>query len=125
MDGSIEQNGPIFMATTNYIDKIDSALKRAGRFDILLNLDNACPEIIMEMIIHFYSKNNPDSSLIFTEEQQNKIKQFSVYNNQYIWSPAKITQICLTFIDESDYLEKIINFIESNYENACNELNKS
>jgi hypothetical protein len=122
MDGSIEQNGPIFMATTNYIDKIDSALKRAGRFDILLNLDNACPETIIDMINHFYTKNNIDSKLVFTDEQILKIKKYSIYENSYVWSPANITRICLTFIDEIDYLNSIISYIEDNYDNACLEL---
>ena len=57
MDGCVEQDGPIFIATTNYIDLIDKALKRPGRFDICLHLDNADNEIIEQIIEHFGKKH--------------------------------------------------------------------
>ena len=33
LDGTLSPSGVIFIATTNYIDKIDDAIKRPGRFD--------------------------------------------------------------------------------------------
>lgn len=38
LDGTLTRDDMIFIATTNYINKIDKALKRPGRFDIIINL---------------------------------------------------------------------------------------
>jgi hypothetical protein len=116
LDGCIEHHGPIFIITTNHINKIDKALIRPGRFDIHLHLDNSTPEIIIEMINHFYEKKyRPVSKLEITDEQIEKINEFSQYKDKLVWSPAKITQICLMYIDSDNYVENVINYIEDNY----------
>ncbi len=50
LDGTNMADNIIFFATTNYLDKIDPAVKRFGRFDIQLELDLADKELATEMI---------------------------------------------------------------------------
>ncbi len=120
IDGTLEANGYIICLTTNFIEKIDKALIRPGRFDCHIHLDNATPRIIIQMINHFYNKNKDK----VTEKEffndydgiLRKINEVSYHNNKPIWSPAKITQICLSYMDEPDYLNKIIKYMQENYD---------
>lgn len=49
LDGTLTREDMIFIATTNYIDKLDSALKRPGRFDISIHLSE-CDEYQLSVI---------------------------------------------------------------------------
>jgi hypothetical protein len=44
----------IMIATTNFPDEIDDALKRPGRFDIVLRLGNCTPRMLMDMVCHYF-----------------------------------------------------------------------
>jgi SpoVK/Ycf46/Vps4 family AAA+-type ATPase len=151
MDGCVVLNGPIFMATTNYIDLIDKSLTRPGRFDICLNLGNSKADIIEQIINHFAKKhksskkiknkkNKKHSSSIstvkssksydeysycnkMTDEQRSIIYQCSEFNGCPVWSPAKISQICLFYIDEINYYDKVLEHLKNNYDNECKLLN--
>ena len=142
MDGTVEHCGSMFIATTNYIDLIDKALIRPGRFDVCLYLDNANDEIIIQMIKHFSLKHskvkskinhgsdsevksNPKSNLKsisinptnkFTSQHKKLIHKYSTFEGKNIWSPAKISQICLTHIDSDDYFDNVVLNLEKNYE---------
>ena len=135
MDGTIEHAGSMFIATTNYLDLIDKALTRPGRFDVCLYLDNANTDIIIQMIEHFSSKyykkiknksnsktNSKTNSTKKTKLSSNHkelITKYSMFEGQYIWSPAKISQICLTYIDSNNYYDDIILSLEKEYEEQC------
>ena len=43
----------IFVATTNYIERLDKALLRKGRFDIIEEMGNVDRDVAMEMIMSF------------------------------------------------------------------------
>lgn len=49
-----------------------------------------------------------------------KIKKLSKYNDKYIWSPAKISQICLFNIDNENYVSSVIKNMVTEYEDQCN-----
>ncbi len=119
IDGTLEANGYIICLTTNFIEKIDKALIRPGRFDCHIHLDNSTPRIIIQMINHFYNKNKDKvSEKDFFNDYDGLLKKISevcFYNNKPVWSPAKITQICLTFMDEPDYLNKIIKYMNEHF----------
>ena len=125
----------MFIATTNYIELIDRALIRPGRFDCCIEFDNANEEIIIQMIKHFSIKNlnklkkkknysNIKSNSISSKESSNKliskyikeIKKYSMYDGKYIWSPAKISQICLFYIDSSNYYDDVIDELKKQYD---------
>lgn len=127
IDGTLEANGYIICLTTNFIDKIDKALIRPGRFDCHIHLDNTTPRIILQMINHFYNKNKDKVSeyefIPNHEELLVELNKYCYFNGKLVWSPAKITQICLTFMDDPNYLESIINYIRDNYQNEIKLLN--
>lgn len=127
IDGTLESNGHIICLTTNFIDKIDKALIRPGRFDCHIHLDNATPKVILQMINHFYNKNKEKVSIekFFSnyEKTLEKVTKYAFYNEKTVWSPAKITQICLTYMDESNYLENILEYLKENYQTEIKLLN--
>ncbi len=120
IDGTLESNGHIICLTTNFIDKIDKALIRPGRFDCHIHLENSTPKIILEMINHFYNKDKnkiPVEKFIPNYEKVlESIKPYAYHNGKTVWSPAKITQICLTYMDEPNYLTNILNYLKDNYD---------
>ncbi len=63
LDGVIEHRGRVIIAATNYIDKIDSALIRDGRFDIKIKLERFCEEEIRELLRIIYSPANEEEIL--------------------------------------------------------------
>lgn len=139
LDGTVELCGSMFVATTNHIDLIDSALLRPGRFDCCLEFDNANTDIIIQMIKHFSKKNikkleknmqknskkklssesssNTPSKL--TPQHINEINKYSIYNGKYVYSPAKISQICLFYIDSPNYYDDVVNELKKQYQTEC------
>ncbi len=143
LDGTVELCGSMFIATTNYIDFIDKALIRPGRFDCCIEFDNASWEIIVQMIKHFSKKNikklkknikdkkdnihsyaesrqhtTSDSTINkLTHEHIEDIKKYSIKNDKYVWSPAKISQICLFYIDSPNYYDDVILELKKQYIN--------
>ena len=120
IDGTLEANGHMICLTTNYKEKIDKALLRPGRFDCHIHLDNASPKTILQMINHFYNKNKDKvKEKDFIEKHSDLLdvlKEYCYHNNKLVWSPAKITQICLSYMDDPFYLDKIIEHIKENFE---------
>lgn len=125
IDGTREADGSIIVLTTNLIEKIDKALIRPGRFDYVLNLENAPPIIILEIFHHFIK----DKKVIFSEflNKNNhiieEITPYCFHLTKLVWSPAKITQICILYIDKHDFLECCIKHIKDNYDNEILLLN--
>lgn len=60
LDGTIEHRNRIIIATTNFIDRIDAALLRDGRFDLKIKLDvfneEECRELLYKMFAETASK---------------------------------------------------------------------
>lgn len=64
LDGVYETPGRIIIMTSNYIHKIDNALKRPGRIDIMLELTYVNMETIEEFYYHYYGKKIHKRTLI-------------------------------------------------------------
>mmetsp|Transcript_2087 Transcript_2087/g.6280 ORF Transcript_2087/g.6280 Transcript_2087/m.6280 type:complete len:501 (+) Transcript_2087:93-1595(+) len=62
LDGVGRANGQIFILTTNYRDRLDSALIRNGRIDVHVEFTNAGDEQIREMFGRFYPGDTEDSA---------------------------------------------------------------
>lgn len=60
-------DGRCIVACTNDPSRIDDALKRKGRFDIIIHLDNASPSIILDMVAHYFLLS-PEEKLALSEE---------------------------------------------------------
>lgn len=62
LDGTIEMRNRVIIATTNHIEKIDSALLREGRFDLKIKLDlfneDECRELLYKMYNNTASKED-------------------------------------------------------------------
>ncbi len=54
LDGVAAQEGRIVFLTTNHLDRLDKALMRPGRVDLLVELGNATGEQLRTMFLRFY-----------------------------------------------------------------------
>uniref|UniRef100_A0A6C0JIH1 AAA+ ATPase domain-containing protein n=1 Tax=viral metagenome TaxID=1070528 RepID=A0A6C0JIH1_9ZZZZ len=78
LDGTLESNGRIIAISTNFPERIDSALIRPGRIDMIVNFKKCSAEIIHDMVCSFY-----DISSIVIDN--------AALNGK--WSPAEVNQI--------------------------------
>jgi DNA polymerase III delta prime subunit len=99
LDGVLEIPGRIVIMTSNYIDKLDHALIRPGRIDIIANFKKCLNKTLIEMMEFFY-----DISL--TEKDKNRILSLK----EYIVSPAEMGKVMFENFD--------------NYRNAIDTLDK-
>jgi SpoVK/Ycf46/Vps4 family AAA+-type ATPase len=67
LDGICSVDGRILIATTNHIDKLDSALVRSGRFDIQVKVDY----VTLDTLQQFFSFYFPDFTFNVTEIRNN------------------------------------------------------
>jgi chaperone BCS1 len=63
LDGMIEMRGRVIIATTNFIDNIDKALMRDGRFDIKIKLDTFNSDEIRELLRIMFAKKASDAEM--------------------------------------------------------------
>ncbi len=54
LDGIANPDGNIFILTTNYIDRLDSALIRAGRVDVKVKFPSSTQAQVEGLFLHFY-----------------------------------------------------------------------
>lgn len=78
LDGTLEANGRILIVTTNFPERIDRALIRPGRVDMIVNFNNCSREVLQEMVSAFYDR---EVSLPEDETLEGK------------WTPAEVNQI--------------------------------
>ena len=109
IDGIVEPEGRIIIMTTNRYEMLDKALIRPGRFDCHILLDNCSTKIIIQIIEHFYNTRINDERYI------KLLTNLTKYEEQNVWSPAKIIQICNLYKDDNKYLDKIINYMIENF----------
>ena len=64
LDGVASGEERIVFMTTNHIEKLDPALIRPGRVDLLVSIDNASPEQARRLFTRFYGeeKNMTDNN---------------------------------------------------------------
>ena len=75
----------IVIATTNYYDKLDPAVKRYGRFDLTIKMDN-------------FNKDEAQEMCDIYGLELNKVVKNS-NSNKFSISPAKLQALCLKNID--------------------------
>lgn len=78
LDGTLEANGRILIITTNFPERIDSALIRPGRVDMIVKFKPCSLAVLREMVEAFYEK-----SVTIPEEA----------SLDYKWTPAEVNQI--------------------------------
>lgn len=88
LQGTLTEDGLIFIATTNHLEKIDPAFYREGRFDVNINM-KPCDEYQMQCIYKkFFNKQIP-------QEYLDKLKLKSI-------TPAKFISNLLPFVLQPD-----------------------
>lgn len=78
LDGTLEANGRILVITTNYPERIDRALIRPGRIDMIVKFKKCNRAVLQEMVNSFYDReiDLPEDATL-----------------DYKWSPAEVNQI--------------------------------
>ena len=87
LDGTLEASGRILIITTNFPERLDRALIRPGRIDMIVNLKNSTRAVLQEMVDAFYDRKVP---LPDDETLDGK------------WSPAEINQILFRNFEEPE-----------------------
>eukprot|EP01116_Phalansterium_solitarium_P024237 TRINITY_DN8823_c0_g1_i1.p1 TRINITY_DN8823_c0_g1~~TRINITY_DN8823_c0_g1_i1.p1 ORF type:complete len:528 (-),score=145.59 TRINITY_DN8823_c0_g1_i1:176-1759(-) len=59
LDGPLAKEGQVVVLTTNHIEKLDKALFRPGRCDLVLNLKESTPEQFNHMFRNFFNEDVP------------------------------------------------------------------
>ena len=84
LDGTLEANGRILVITTNFPERIDRALIRPGRVDMIVHFKRCSRRVMQEMLDAFYDRNVP---LPDDESLDDK------------WTPAEVNQILFRNFD--------------------------
>ena len=93
LDGTLEASGRILCVSSNFPERIDKALIRPGRIDMIVNFKKCNRQIVQEMVSSFYDKEFDD----WTDEPMN-----------YKWSPAEVNQILFRNFDKpEDAIEEL------------------
>ena len=90
LDGVLEAPGRIVVMTTNYIEKLDSALIRPGRIDLICEFKKCTNQSIIEFIEMFYDISLDDDC----KNQINGLQEYTI-------TPAEMTK--LMFENFEDY----------------------
>jgi hypothetical protein len=93
-DGILETPGRILIMSSNHPEKIDKAVLRPGRIDLLLNLGYCTPKTIREMFQSFYERE-------FTEMDFDIFKETSI-------TPARVQEILSNNVLDSEIAYKIL-----------------
>lgn len=72
LDGLLTPDGLIFFITTNYPDKLDEALVRPGRIDLIKNFENANEYQIGALFERFIPESNKNEKELFIQQFKGK-----------------------------------------------------
>lgn len=78
LDGTLEASGRILCISSNFPERIDRALIRPGRIDMIIHFKKCNRDILKEMVNSFYSQ---------------EFEEWTTEELDYKWSPAEVNQI--------------------------------
>jgi len=87
LDGTLEANGRIIAITTNFPERIDKALIRPGRVDMIVHFKKCSRRVLTDMIGSFYER---DVALPDDDGLEHK------------WTPAEVNQILFRNFHDAD-----------------------
>lgn len=85
LDGTLESSGRILAISSNFPERIDRALIRPGRIDMIVHFKKCNRQILQEMVNSFYDTELED----WTDDSMD-----------YKWSPAEVNQILFRNFDK-------------------------
>lgn len=97
IDGLIETNGRIIIISSNYYDKLDEALVRSGRIDMLLEFKMYTFEIIEQIYFKYYKK-------YFTKSEKQKLNRISIL-------PCDVVNIRKKSFDNKDFISNLYKYM--------------
>lgn len=109
LDGIKETPGRILIITSNHINKIDPALKRAGRIDLHLKMESINFDVLNDMHNYYFNKN-----IELTNDNMQDIANIKNYNI----SPAEVTNLLINSDNDNLFIESLNNKILSNKINS-------
>ncbi len=92
LDGVRETPGRILILSTNYPERLDEALLRPGRFDMILEFKKHTIDVLSRHMEHFYD-------MALTAEQIETLKSGGVEGK---WTPAEVSQILFKHLGDVD-----------------------
>ena len=93
LDGTLEASGRILAITSNFPERIDKALIRPGRIDMIVHFRKCNLRILSEMVNSFYDREFGD---------------WTTADMDYKWSPAEVNQILFrNFTNPETALEEL------------------
>jgi hypothetical protein len=95
LDGTLEASGRIIAVSSNFPERIDRALIRPGRIDMIVHFKKCNSAILNEMVTGFYDK---EVSGLACED--------------YKWSPAEVNQILFRNFDTPENAVRELNELQ-------------
>ena len=86
LDGTLEANGRILIISTNFPERIDKALIRPGRVDMIVHFDRCTLPVLREMVEAFY-----EEEIELTDQTLDRK-----------WTPAEVNQILFKNMDDHE-----------------------
>ena len=100
LDGVRETPGRIIILSTNYPERLDEALLRPGRFDMMIEFEKHNNQVLKQHVEKYYG--------IKLSKQQDAI--LSAKSLHFKWTPAEVSQILFRRIQNIDLaLEDLLN----------------
>jgi hypothetical protein len=97
LDGVLEIPGRIVMMTSNFPEKLDHALVRPGRIDVIANFTKCSHETMIEMMEFFYD-------IVLTDKEKEAILK----TKEYVISPAEMSKVMFeNFGNHTGAIQKI------------------
>jgi hypothetical protein len=87
LDGTLESSGRIIAISSNYPERIDKALIRPGRIDMIVQFRKCNRQILQEMVTSFYDKEMED---------------WTTPELEYVWTPAEVNKILFRNFDKPE-----------------------
>ena len=98
LDGTLESSGRMLVITSNFPERIDKALIRPGRIDMIVKFNKCSSKVLREMVEGFYDKPAPPHDIWNSPDIEGK------------WSPAEVNQILFRNFDTpSDALDELVS----------------
>jgi len=87
LDGTLESSGRMLVITSNFPERIDKALIRPGRIDMIVNFQKCSSKVLEDMVCGFYDCEKPS----------HRIWDMGV---ELKWTPAEVNQILFRNFDD-------------------------
>lgn len=90
LDGTLEASGRMLVITSNFPERIDRALIRPGRIDMIINFRRCSTDVLKQMVEGFYDKTNIAHPIWKNTDMDRK------------WTPAEVNQILFRNFDSPE-----------------------